>query len=63
MSDERDFWIAMRAAHIRQAKLLEQERAYIMEQIAAIEKRFGIEPNNRTREIRVDVNDSIAGAL
>jgi len=63
MSDERDFWIAMRAAHIRRAKLLEQERACIMEQIAAIEKRFGIEPNNRTREIRVDANDSIAGAL
>ena len=63
MSDERDFWIAMRAAKIRQAKLLEQARACIMEEIAAIEKRFDIEPNNRTREIRVDANDSIAGAL
>jgi len=61
MSDEREFWLAMRAALIRQAKLLEQERACIMEEIAAIEKRFGID--NRPRQIRVDANDSIAGVL
>ena len=32
-----------------------------MEEIAAIEKRFGID--NRPRQIRVDANDSIAGVL
>jgi len=63
MTDERDFWIAVRAAKIRQAKLLEQARACIMEEIAAIEKRFDIEPNNRPRQIQISKDDSISGVM
>jgi hypothetical protein len=61
--NDRDFWIAIRAAHIRRAKLLQQERDCIMEEIAAIEIKFGIEANDRPRHIRVNGGDTIAGIV
>ena len=62
MMDERNFYITIRASLIRQAKLLEQERACLMEQITAIEKRWNIERNERTRQVVTTENDTIAAA-
>lgn len=60
---DREFWIAIRAALIRRAKLLEQERGCIMEEIAAIERRFDIESNERPRQIKINDGDSISGII
>ena len=59
----REFWIAVRAAHIRRAKLLQEERACLMEEIAAIERLIGIEPNERPRQVHINHNDNIAGTF
>jgi hypothetical protein len=60
---DREFYIAIRAAMIRRAKLLEQERATVLEEIAAIEQRFGITPKEQVRQVRVTEGDSVAGAV
>jgi hypothetical protein len=60
---DREFYIALRAAMIRRAKLLEQERATVLEEIAAIEQRFNIQPKEQVRQVRVAEGDSVAGAV
>lgn len=59
---DRDFWIAVRAAKIREAKLLEQQRSCLMEEIAAIEQRWQITPRETTRQVRIADSDTIATA-
>lgn len=61
--DDRQFWILVRAAKIRQAKLLEQERSCLLEEVAAIERRWNIEPKERVRQVVVAESDSIATAV
>jgi hypothetical protein len=60
---DRDFWIAIRAAKINQAKILEQQRREIMAEIAAIESRYGIESSERPRQVRMSNNDPYAGIV
>jgi len=60
---DRDFWIAVRAAKIRQMRLLEQERSCLAEEVAAIEQRWQIQPKERVRQVVITDNDTIAGAV
>jgi hypothetical protein len=57
--DDKQFWISLRASMIRRAKLLEQERATVLEEIAAIERRWQIEPREQVRQVVVTDTDSI----
>jgi len=60
---DREFYIAMRAAMIRRAKLLAEERATVLEEIAAIEQRWQIQPKEQVRQVRITDSDSIATAV
>jgi len=42
---EREFWITQRAALIKRALALQEERAALLEQVAAIERAYGLKPH------------------
>jgi hypothetical protein len=42
MTSEHDYLIGIRAAHLQQAKALQQERAAILEIVAIIERKLGM---------------------
>lgn len=63
MMDDKAFYITIRAAMIRRAKLLKEERDTLLEEIAAIEQRFGIAARETVRQVVVTDTDSIATAV
>lgn len=45
MSDEKQFWQQIHAALLKQARDLQEQRAAVLQQAAAIEQRFGFRRN------------------
>ena len=55
-----EFWQAIHAALLKQAHDLQEQRASVLQQAAAIEKQFGLKRNAVTK-LEVGLSDSVAG--
>lgn len=49
-SSEHDYLMSVRAAKIRYAKLLQEERACVLEEVAAIERKLGMKNDDEMKK-------------
>jgi hypothetical protein len=58
---DREYWVHIRASLIKQEKALKEQRDGILQQIAAIERKWNI--YKAAAEIAIQPSDSIAGIM
>ncbi len=58
---EREYWIQLRAALLKQVRALELQRDGLLQQVAVIERQFDI--GSRMEAVNILPSDTIAGIL